>query len=720
MKRLEQFFLLLIPVVFIILSVFVMLAIGGSGPIVSAQSATPAPVVAGPTPTPDNSLARIQEAGKLVVGTSLPYEPFEFFTGFFRLDGFDIALMKEIGQRMGVEVEFKDYAFEGLFGALSLNKLDVAIAAITATPARAKSVDFSISYYQGAGAAITAEDSTITSITGATDLVGKRIGVERGTVYETWLRQAFVRTGLGSSADIYAYKSLDGAVRDLKAARLDIVLMDLPVAENYVREGGVRLVALTEPTQDFVIALPKGATSLKTQIDLILEQMNQDGTLARLAQAYGLTPPPALVPGCINDMTFVADVTYDDKDMTAPPEVTANQPFVKTWRVQNSGTCAWDTSYRLVYAYGNSDYAQMGGQPTNVPQAVAPGQTVDISVNLIAPPFPGVYQGVWQMEDGRGAPFGQKLYVGISVPGAPPPTPAPTQTPSPGITFSVDRTNIKEGECVTFTWDVENVKEVYFYPDDEPWQENGVPGQGTSKQCPGSTTTYNLRVVKRDGTVETRQITIYVEVTAEAPNIERFTVEPAQVTVGQCTNIRWDVSGDVDTVKILANNRPIWDGAPLSGNMDDCPPGAGVIIYAVEAAGPGGTSRQEANLNVGQPAIPPTATPAPPTATPMPPTATPAPAAPVIQTFTAEPPEIILGECTTLTWQYSGQDLASAVLLANGVPILLDPPPQGTTVHCPGEPGEVIYRLDLAAEFGGRTVKDVRVTVQPQPEAVPY
>jgi plastocyanin len=274
------------------------------------------------------------------------------------------------------------------------------------------------------------------------------------------------------------------------------------------------------------------------------------------------------------------------------------------------------------------------------------------------------------------------------------------------ITFSVDRTDIKEGECVTFTWDVENVKEVYFYPDGEPWQDYGVTGQGSSVQCPQQTTTYNLRVVKRDGTVETRQITIYVEETAEAPDIDRFTVEPSQITVGQCTNIRWEVDGAVDTVKILANNRPIWDGAPLSGNMNDCPPGAGVVIYAVEATGPGGTARQEASLTVGQPVSPPTATPAP--------------AAPVIQSFTAAPTEITLGECTTLAWQYSGQDLAAAVLLANGVPILPDPPTQGTTVHCPTEPGEVVYRLDVVAEFGGRTTQDVRVTVQPEVEAVPY
>jgi ABC-type amino acid transport substrate-binding protein len=88
MKRLEKFTFLFRYFYSIVGSSLVG---HGGADLASAQSATPAPVVAGPTPTPDNSLARIQQAGKLVVGTSLPYEPFEFFTGFFRLDGFDIA-----------------------------------------------------------------------------------------------------------------------------------------------------------------------------------------------------------------------------------------------------------------------------------------------------------------------------------------------------------------------------------------------------------------------------------------------------------------------------------------------------------------------------------------------------------------------------------------------------------------------------------------------------
>ena len=82
------------------------------------------------------------------------------------------------------------------------------------------------------------------------------------------------------------------------------------------------------------------------------------------------------------------------------------------------------------------------------------------------------------------------------MPAPPQPTPVPTQTPVPGIVFTVDRTDIRSGECVVFGWSVENVREVYFYAEGERWQDNGVVGEGQQRECPPHTTTYYLRVVK--------------------------------------------------------------------------------------------------------------------------------------------------------------------------------------------------------------------------------
>ena len=93
----------------------------------------------------------------------------------------------------------------------------------------------------------------------------------------------------------------------------------------------------------------------------------------------------------------MSDLTFDDLNMTAPPELAPGQPFVKSWRVRNSGTCPWDGSYALVYETGNVPAARMGGEAAAVSRLVQPGEEYDFRVNLVAPLVPGIYQAFWTM-----------------------------------------------------------------------------------------------------------------------------------------------------------------------------------------------------------------------------------------------------------------------------------------------------------------------------------
>jgi hypothetical protein len=90
-------------------------------------------------------------------------------------------------------------------------------------------------------------------------------------------------------------------------------------------------------------------------------------------------------------------------------------------------------------------------------------------------------------------------------------TPVPTPTGAPEVNFAVDRTQIKQDECVTFSWKVENVRAVYYYQEGERWEDHGVAGQGSQQECPPSSTAFYLRVVKPDETIDLRQIAITVE-----------------------------------------------------------------------------------------------------------------------------------------------------------------------------------------------------------------
>jgi hypothetical protein len=124
-------------------------------------------------------------------------------------------------------------------------------------------------------------------------------------------------------------------------------------------------------------------------------------------------------------MQFVSDVTVPDGTVFDPGE-----SFTKTWRIQNAGTSAWTTGYKLAFFGGE----QMGAPASvPVPVEVAPGATVDISVNMTAPDEDGNYLGYWIMQNAAGVNFGlgpnadQAIYVEINVGEGAAGTPASTQ-----------------------------------------------------------------------------------------------------------------------------------------------------------------------------------------------------------------------------------------------------------------------------------------------------
>jgi hypothetical protein len=97
-------------------------------------------------------------------------------------------------------------------------------------------------------------------------------------------------------------------------------------------------------------------------------------------------------------MRFIDDVTIPDNTALAP-----GQTFRKTWRIQNAGSCAWNSGYQLVYSGGD----QMGtNYAVNLPGAVAPGATVDISIDLTAPSNYGSFQSFWKLRSPSGTLFG--------------------------------------------------------------------------------------------------------------------------------------------------------------------------------------------------------------------------------------------------------------------------------------------------------------------------
>ncbi len=140
--------------------------------------------------------------------------------------------------------------------------------------------------------------------------------------------------------------------------------------------------------------------------------------------------PPA--PGCVNRSAFVADITVPDGTPWQP-----NQGFNKIWRVQNIGTCVWNTHYQLVFLDGEpmARVTQLA-----VARNVAPGQTLDLLIAMNAPAAFGVHSGRWQLRDDTGALFGTRLTIKITTINPTPPPQAIVISPANGFQFAVGAT----------------------------------------------------------------------------------------------------------------------------------------------------------------------------------------------------------------------------------------------------------------------------------------
>jgi hypothetical protein len=146
--------------------------------------------------------------------------------------------------------------------------------------------------------------------------------------------------------------------------------------------------------------------SLPTKIAVVIPSATT-AAAATLPTKDGNTPVPPTAPlpaatktpiPC-NRASFVKDVTYPDGT-----KVTAGSSFTKTWRIKNNGSCTWTSGYVLLFDSGDQMNAPATGPVTS--GTVAPGETVDISVNLTAPGAPGSYQGNFKLRSADNIVFG--------------------------------------------------------------------------------------------------------------------------------------------------------------------------------------------------------------------------------------------------------------------------------------------------------------------------
>ena len=177
----------------------------------------------------------------------------------------------------------------------------------------------------------------------------------------------------------------------------------------------------TSVVETFSIGLTQTAFLLPTDIPTLAPTSTP--TLA----ATAATPlSPVIVNTSVSScygLTFVKDVTIPDGTL-----MTAGQTFTKTWRVRNSGTCAWEKGSKFAFVGGEA----MDGATLTLDGAVNPGSEKDLSVAMKAPNKTGSLRGTWRMSTAGGTYFGDQVFVLISVGGTTTVTTTVTKTTTAG------------------------------------------------------------------------------------------------------------------------------------------------------------------------------------------------------------------------------------------------------------------------------------------------
>lgn len=228
----------------------------------------------------ESRLAAIKQNGKVIVGTSADFPPYEFHKEINNKDeivGFDISIAKEIAKDLGVELEIKDMNFDGLLAALQAGKVDFVIAGMTPTEERKEKVDFSKVYYTAVqGIVVRAEDKD--EIKSLEDLKWKVVGAQKGSIQEGIAKEQI------PGSKIKALGKVSDLILQLKNNKIDALIVEESVGKAYISKNkNLVLLDIKIKTEDngSAVAVKKGNTDLLEAINKTLDRLTNDKSIEK-------------------------------------------------------------------------------------------------------------------------------------------------------------------------------------------------------------------------------------------------------------------------------------------------------------------------------------------------------------------------------------------------------------------------------------------------------
>lgn len=260
-----------------LLAGLVLVACGKQEPPAPAASA-PAAAATAPAPA----------AKVYVVGTDAAYAPFESQNEKAEIVGFDIDVVKAVAQKAGIEVKFLNTPWEGIFNSLNQGDRDLLISAITITPERSQTMDFSAPYFDAQQLIAVKTDSKIAKFA---DLKKLKVGVQNGTTGD----EVITKLQGKDSGNIKRFESTPLALKELEGGGVDAVVADNGVVVHYVNNNSdLKFKTISDSsfaTEQYGLAVKKGNAELLEKINNGLVAVKADGTYAQIYTKYFGAPP---------------------------------------------------------------------------------------------------------------------------------------------------------------------------------------------------------------------------------------------------------------------------------------------------------------------------------------------------------------------------------------------------------------------------------------------
>ena len=198
------------------------------------------------------------EVKTIVVATDATWPPMEMVDTSKNIVGFDIDYMNAVAQEAGFQVEFKNTAWDGIFGGLSIDKYDAVISSVTITPERKDTYDFSEPYINAGQVLVVPK--TLEGIGTLSDMVGKTVGAQIGTTGAMEIKKI-------EGIEPKNYDEIGLAFEDMASGRIQGVVCDTPVAADYAMqrdEYREKFMVVGDPftEESYGIVVKKGNTAL--------------------------------------------------------------------------------------------------------------------------------------------------------------------------------------------------------------------------------------------------------------------------------------------------------------------------------------------------------------------------------------------------------------------------------------------------------------------------